>query len=242
MRAALAIAVVVGLLVAPAATARPLDKLDARLKQLATGKACAQGRARRRERAARGRAGPRRQGAGRRLRARGDARRRGRAARARACASRRSAAARRSGSSRAGCRSPAGRHRGAAHARARSWPCRSRSTTRAATPPRATRCTAARRCVRRASPAPGIPVGVMSDSINKRGTGVAGVAGDRTTCRPTVQILDEPGVGHRRGTRDGGDRLRRGAGDPEDRLRPRRRRARRSGRPTSTPWWPRARR
>jgi subtilisin family serine protease len=38
MRAGLAIAVVVGLLAAPAATARPVDKLDARLAQLATGK------------------------------------------------------------------------------------------------------------------------------------------------------------------------------------------------------------
>src|SRR3954471_12794131 len=37
MRSALAIAAVVGLLVAPAATARPVDKLDARLQQLASG-------------------------------------------------------------------------------------------------------------------------------------------------------------------------------------------------------------
>ena len=40
----------------------------------------------------------------------------------------------------------------------------------------------------------GVPVGVMSDTINKRGTGVAGsqASGDLPS---TVQILDEPGSG-----------------------------------------------
>ena len=87
----------------------------------------------------------------------------------------------------------------------------------------------------------GIPVGVMSDSINQRGTGVAGSqsSGDLPA---TVQILDEPGSGTRRGACDGGDRLRHGARDPEDHLRLAVAVGRPPARTTSMRWWPPARR
>jgi subtilisin family serine protease len=193
MRAGLALAAVLALVLAPAAQARPLDKLDARLKGLATGK-IAKGKAT---------AGPSVQPAGAPVRdgkVQVDVYVRG--------AMRDGAAALRAEGMRVEAisgRSPERVVEGSVPV-ARLDDVAALHNTRAVVavqePIYNTGSATSEGDVKHNAPqvraqgftGAGIPVGVMSDSINKRGTGVAG--SQATNDLPaTVQILDDPGSG-----------------------------------------------